>query len=404
MNEFGYELPEERIAKFPLAERDQSKLLVADAASQSVSHHRFFELASLLPEKALLVRNDTKVIAARLHLAKSTGGLVELLCLDPVAPSVDPAIALSAKRSCRWNCLIGGRKIERGSTLRLRELVATVLEKSGAQALVEFAWQTNQTFAELLDEMGKMPIPPYLKRDANTEDKTRYQTVYAIHQGSVAAPTAGLHFTERVFQQLANKQIQIADLTLHVGLGTFKPVESDTIAEHQMHVERIAVPLDAVEALLAQAAMPKPCVVAVGTTSMRTLESLYWFGAKLCLDDGDARKRNDLWVSQWDSYRLSATSSLPSLERALNALLEWATRNGLERISGETQLIIAPSYEFKVVDALITNFHQPRSTLILLVAAFLGDDFWRVVYQSALDNGYRFLSYGDSSLLWRKKA
>lgn len=403
MDEFLYDLPEERIAKFPLAERDHSRLLVADAASRRISHRHFYDLAMLLPDNALLVRNDTKVIAARLHLAKSTGGLVEVLCLEPVAPSADPALALSAKRSCRWRCLIGGRKITTGTTLRLHGLSASVLEKDGAQALVEFSWQTPHAFAELLEAVGEMPIPPYLKREAIEEDKTRYQTVYAVHQGSVAAPTAGLHFTERVFERLAEKGVQIADLALHVGLGTFKPVESRCIAEHQMHVERLSIPLATLEALRQQAQSPTRCVVAVGTTSMRTLESLYWFGAKLLLDEGDARTRHDLWVSQWESYRLSATRALPSLADALQALWEWASEKGYERIAGETKLIIAPSYEFKAVDALITNFHQPRSTLILLVAAFLGGNFWRDVYQSALENGYRFLSYGDSSLLWRKR-
>lgn len=401
LDELLYDLPEARIAKFPLPERDHSKLLVADAVAQRISHRHFYDLPALLPEKALLIRNDTKVIAARLHLAKTTGGLVEILCLDPIAPSSDPAIALASKNGCRWNCLIGGRKIAVGSVLTLHGLVATVVDKCDAQAVVDFAWNSNQTFAELLDAMGEMPIPPYLKRKAESEDKRRYQTVYAIAQGSVAAPTAGLHFTKGVFEKLAQKGIRVADLTLHVGLGTFKPVESERIDEHQMHAERIAVPLATLERLREQATSPKPCVVAVGTTSMRALESLYWFGAKLHLDDGDARERSDLWVSQWEAYQLAAQARLPSLDVAIERLLAWAQEHGLEQIQGETRLMIAPSYPFKVVDALITNFHQPKSTLVLLVAAFLGKAFWREAYQSALDNGYRFLSYGDSSLLWR---
>ncbi len=398
-----YDLPEERIAKFPLPERDHSKLLVASAITQEISHHQFYHLPSLLPERALLVRNNTKVIAARLHLAKPTGGLIELLCLEPIAPSQDPALTLNAKNACRWQCLIGGRKVSVGTVLHLHGLTATVVDKIDAEATVDFVWNTNQTFADLLDSIGNIPIPPYLKREAEDEDKSRYQTVYATVQGSVAAPTAGLHFTERVFEALHQKHIQIADLTLHVGLGTFKPVESDSIAEHQMHTERIAVPLTTLERLIEQATSPTPCIVAVGTTSMRTLESLYWFGAKLYANDGNARTRDDIWVSQWEAYRLTAEHKTPPLEVALKFLLEWAKGKGLEHLQGETELIIVPSYSFKVVDALITNFHQPRSTLILLVAAFLGNDFWRKVYQSALENDYRFLSYGDSSLLWRIK-
>ncbi len=404
LDEFLYELPEARIAKFPLPERDQSKLLLAKALTQELSHHQFYDLPSLLPERALLVRNNTKVIAARLHLAKSTGGLVEVLCLEPLAPSLDPAISLNTKNACRWQCLIGGRKVALGTVLSLHGLTATVVEKNGAEAIVDFAWNTEQTFADLLEAIGNMPIPPYLKREAQDEDKSRYQTVYAVAQGSVAAPTAGLHFTERVFEALHQKHIHTADLTLHVGLGTFKPVESGSIAEHKMHTERIAVPLATLERLIEQATSPTPCIVAVGTTSMRTLESLYWFGAKLYANDSDTRTRNDLWMSQWDAYRLTAQHQTPPLEVALNLLLDWAKVRGLEHLQGETELMIVPSYSFKVVDALITNFHQPRSTLILLVAAFLGNDFWRKVYQSALENDYRFLSYGDSSLLWRIKS
>jgi S-adenosylmethionine:tRNA ribosyltransferase-isomerase len=403
LDEFLYELPEARIARFPLPERDQSKLLLAKALTQEISHHQFYDLPLLLPERALLVRNNTKVIAARLHLAKPTGGLVEVLCLEPIAPSQDPAISLNTKHACRWQCLIGGRKITVGTVLHLHGLTATVIDKIGAEAIVDFAWNTNQTFADLLDSIGNIPIPPYLKREAEDVDKSRYQTVYAVAQGSVAAPTAGLHFTERVFEALHQKHIQIVDLTLHVGLGTFKPVESNSITEHKMHTERIAVPLTTLERLIEQASSPTPCIVAVGTTSMRTLESLYWFGAKLYANDSDAQARNDLWISQWDAYRLTAENKTPPLEDALKLLLNWAKARGLEHLQGETELMIVPSYSFKVVDALITNFHQPRSTLILLVAAFLGSDFWRTVYQSALENDYRFLSYGDSSLLWRMK-
>lgn len=403
LDEFLYELPEERIAKFPLLERDHSKLLVADALAQEISHHHFYDLPALLPDGALLIRNNTKVIAARLHLAKPTGGLVELLCLEPLAPSRDPAIALNVKNASRWHCLIGGRKVAIGTALHLHGLTATVIEKTDAEAVVDFVWNSTHSFAELLETIGKIPIPPYLKREPEDDDKARYQTVYAVSPGSVAAPTAGLHFTERVFETLHQKRIQIADLTLHVGLGTFKPIESETIAEHQMHTERIAVPLSTLERLIEQATSPKPCIVAVGTTSMRTLESLYWFGAKLYMNDIDARTRDTLWVSQWEAYQLASERQLPTLEVSLKHLLDWAKANGLEQIQGETELMIVPSYTFRVVDALITNFHQPKSTLILLVSAFLGGDFWRKVYQSALDNGYRFLSYGDSSLLWRTK-
>lgn len=434
LKKYRYTLPPERIALYPLAERDSSKLLVGDGRTGTVRHALFRDLPELLPEGALLIRNSTKVIAARLAMKKASGGTIEVLCLEPELPTRIPALALAAQASCRWRCVIGGR-VKAGQTLSASvsmaptsnyatgnnplTLTATVEEKNGRDALVRFDWTPERaTFADVLESMGTVPLPPYLKREADAADRVRYQTVYAQTDGSVAAPTAGLHFTQHVFHRLAEKNIPIADVTLHVGLGTFRPIDAESLsvdssggaAQHEMHRERIAVSRSTLEQLIEQcqrrpasggASSKARPVVAVGTTSCRTLESLYWFGVRLLRQDEGAFSKPVFFVGQGDAYRLSAQGALPDATEALGEIIKWADAHRLTAVEGETQLFIMPGYRFHIADALITNFHQPDSTLILLVAAFVGDDLWRDLYETALRDGYRFLSYGDSSLLWR---
>jgi S-adenosylmethionine:tRNA ribosyltransferase-isomerase len=428
--EFDYALPAERIAAYPLADRASSKLLVAElstndaAAHCTIAHKQFRDIVDVLPTGAMLVMNDSRVIAARIQMHKTSGGAAELLCLQPVFPSIDPAVTMLTEHSCRWLCMVGGRNIHDGMRL-VREhgeqhdndqkvqLTATILSKQGMEALVEFTWTPEQmSFAEVLDTFGEMPLPPYIKRNAEPSDKERYQTVYAAHEGSVAAPTAGLHFTTDVLKALQTKGVTTERLTLHVGAGTFKPMTSEQASDHEMHFERIAVSRRTVEALAEQARRRKDAggnhIVAVGTTSMRTLESLYWWGVRLMINDGDARKMTELMLAQWDAYRLQAwceaeLEGLPSPALALHSIAAWMHEHGLATLTGETQMMIVPTYPFMLCDALVTNFHQPHSTLILLVAAFLtdahGNSHWREVYDAALADTYRFLSYGDSSLL-----
>lgn len=420
VQDYRYTLPKERIAVYPLAERDASKLLVANMrintpVDQQVRHSTFRYLAEEIPAGALLIANDSRVIAARIPMQKSSGGGAEILCLQPVSPSPDHALTLQATKRCQWQCMIGGRKINVGDTLATaREsitLTATIIAKDGTEAMVEFSWQPAElTFAEMLERLGHIPLPPYIKRDDDDSDKQRYQTVYAVHDGSVAAPTAGLHFTERVLEDLANKGVRRTHVTLHVGAGTFKPMDGTEAHEHTMHEERIFVGREVIAQIAAQLEqwehnreMP---VVAVGTTSVRTLESLYWWGVRLLTFDADARERDTLEIRQWDAFRLHHTlgGKLPSSSAALEAVLDWMQSKHTDVLTGETQIMIAPGYTFAICQGLITNFHQPESTLMLLVAAFLtvnGDSKWRMVYDAALTNNYRFLSYGDSSLLWR---
>jgi S-adenosylmethionine:tRNA ribosyltransferase-isomerase len=427
--DYSYNLPADRIAAYPLAERDASKLLIADMrftdmrqgeTNLPVIHHRHFRnIVEEIPASALVIANDSRVIAARIEMQKSTGGHAEVLCLQPVAPSPDPAITLQSKERCRWQCMVGGRKIATGDVLSAALLTkhgeitlsATIIVKESAEALVEFTWDDEEMrFAEVLESLGHVPLPPYIKREDEASDKERYQTVYAAHSGSVAAPTAGLHFTERVLGEMEQKGIQRAHVTLHVGAGTFKPMSGTEAHEHVMHEERICVPKAVLEGLAAQLMRHEhkgqSPVVAVGTTSMRTLESLYWWGVRLLTLDGDARERDMLDIRQWDAFRLQDRfrEKLPPASVALLTVQEWLQTRRLDAVVGETQVMIAPGYGFRVCHGLITNFHQPESTLMLLVAAFLtvnGVSAWRNVYETALANDYRFLSYGDSSLLWR---
>jgi len=389
IQDYDYTLPPERIALFPLEERDQSKLL--HYANGKISHQQFRDLPSLLPENAFLFFNNTRVIPARLFFVKSTGAIIETFLLSPVLPSPVVPIAMETKTSCTWKCAVGNAKRWEEHTVLEKELEddvlrATLLDK--AAGLVRFEWSSNRSFAEVVERSGETPLPPYLKRKAEAEDKERYQTIYSANSGAVAAPTAGLHFTDRVFEELKRKNIGIDFLTLHVSAGTFQPIKTDDIREHTMHREQIVVSKKNIDSLLSD----NKTWIPVGTTSMRTLESLYWYGVML-LENPDA----PFSIPQDEPYRERA---LPVAREAFLAVQQKIERSGQESITGETSIYIRPGYDFKVCDGIVTNFHQPGSTLIVLVSTLIGDD-WRRVYQEALDNQYRFLSYGDSSLLMR---
>ncbi|MBB3188397.1 S-adenosylmethionine:tRNA ribosyltransferase-isomerase [Microbacter margulisiae] len=395
---YDYELPDERIAKFPLQQRDASKLLLYREGG--VSHTVFSSLADYLPSQTLLVRNNTRVVQARLIFHKATGARIELFCLEPFSPS-DYALMFQQTGSCQWIGLIGNAKKWKEGVLsrpfeiegNLYTLKATRVASHGKAYVLQFEWDAPVSFANLLEKVGELPIPPYLHREAQASDKVTYQTVYAQIEGSVAAPTAGLHFTESVLSDLKKKTIEWVDVTLHVGAGTFQPVKADAMKDHEMHTESIAVTRDVIRRLLEH----KTPLVAVGTTSVRTLESLYFLGKKLLVNP----YLSDFHIDQWTPYENDDFN--PSKQEALSALIDYLDRLHVAELHASTQILIAPGYTFHLVDALITNFHQPRSTLLLLISAFVGDD-WQRIYEYALQNDFRFLSYGDSSLLFPKKA
>jgi S-adenosylmethionine:tRNA ribosyltransferase-isomerase len=397
ISEYNYELPDERIAKFPIAERDHSKLLVYDKGQ--VSEDIFYNLPNHLPQGALMVYNNTKVIQARLHFRKETGALIEIFLLEPAEPA-DYEQMFQQTEHCSWLCLVGNQKKWKEGTLT-RELrvkneevrvSATRRGEHGTSQWIDFEWSGGVSFAEILDTMGELPIPPYLNRETQESDKTTYQTVYSKIKGSVAAPTAGLHFTERVLKDVDARGIEREEVTLHVGAGTFKPVKSATIGEHSMHTEYIAVRRHTLKRLLAH----EGHAIAVGTTSVRTLESLYYMGLKVMQNPGI--REEELHVNQWEPYDVGCTMSDVDSIEALQALYDWMVLNDLSVLHSSTQIIIAPGYTYHVVKMLITNFHQPQSTLLLLVSAFVKGD-WHKIYDYALAHDFRFLSYGDSSLL-----
>ena len=394
IKDFSYELPEERIAKFPLANRDESKLLVYNKGN--ISHDVFKNITCYLPQGALLVYNNTKVIQARLHFRKETGALIEVFLLEPYIPH-DYELIFQTQSQCSWICMIGNLKKWKGGTLnktvnvRGNDVVLSVEcglpEQTGY--VCTFKWDKEVSFADILESVGELPIPPYLNRKTEESDKTTYQTVYSKIKGSVAAPTAGLHFTPAVLQDVDAHGIEREEVTLHVGAGTFRPVKSERIEGHDMHREFFSVKRRTIEKLIEHGGS----AVAVGTTSVRTLESLYYIGCKL--HSNMELTENELCVEQWEPYTVK--NGISSVE-ALKTILRWLERNNKSSINTSTRIIIVPGYEYHIVDRLITNFHQPQSTLLLLVSALIGND-WRRVYEYALKNDFRFLSYGDSSIL-----
>jgi S-adenosylmethionine:tRNA ribosyltransferase-isomerase len=403
INDYTYSLPEGRIAKYPLAERDASKLLIYNDGA--IAEDTYKNIAHHIPENSLLIFNNTKVVEARLLFQKPTGGVIEIFCLEPHEQYADITTAMLQKSKVLWQCLVGGvskwkagqvleKKIKKGD----KEIIlqASYIEKRNDSFIIELSWSpTDLSFAEVLHYAGAIPLPPYIKRAVEESDSERYQTVYAHFDGSVAAPTAGLHFTGNIFSDFKEKNIQTDFATLHVGAGTFKPVKADTMLEHEMHAEWIDVSRTTIKTILKNL---DNNIIAVGTTSLRTIESLYWLGRRPELRSGHLNGTEvPLSISQWEAYEpdvidISAKDSLQSLLNRMND-------NNLERLVTKTQILIAPGYQFRIVKGLVTNFHQPQSTLLLLVAALIGSD-WRKVYDYALQNNFRFLSYGDGSLLW----
>ncbi len=399
ITDYDYPLPDERIAKYPLEKRDASKLLLYDDGI--ISESIFSNLADYIPSESLMIFNNTRVIHARLLFRKETGAQIEVFCLSPADPE-DYAMNFASKQHCSWHCMIGNAKRWKDDILTMKienggnGILTLSAEKTAVtdkDTTVRFSWNDDTlSFSEILEIAGKLPIPPYLNRPAETKDDETYQTVYSRIEGSVAAPTAGLHFTDDVMTSLRHKGIATAEVTLHVGAGTFRPVKSETIGEHEMHTEFISVPKETIKAIYEN----KYPLVVVGTTSMRTIESLYYIGAKLAINP--VAMPHELFVSQWEPYE----NFLHDIEarQSLKNILDYLDRNDADHLISATQIMIVPGFRFHYADALITNFHQPQSTLLLLISAFV-DDNWRVIYDYALKSDFRFLSYGDSSLLWR---
>jgi S-adenosylmethionine:tRNA ribosyltransferase-isomerase len=394
--DYTYDLPTERIALHPLPERDASKLLVYK--NGKLNEDVYKNIGQYLPPNSLLIFNNTRVIKARVLFHKETGGVIEIFLLEPYKS--DHTSALSATGKTAWKCMIGGASKWKEKYLKLKilniELTASLIEKLPDAYVVEFVWEPPAlSFAEILELCGEIPLPPYIKRKPGTEDSERYQTIYAKDEGSVAAPTAGLHFTQGILDRLSEKNIQTDFVTLHVGAGTFKPVKAATMAGHEMHAEWIEVNIKTIENLLRSL---EKGIVAVGTTSLRTLESLYWMGVKTIIQPGIKQ----LQLSQWEVYEEPLAGSNSSAKEALSGLSAWLKTNNHEILFTQSQILIAPGYSFKIANAIVTNFHQPQSTLLLLVAAAVGED-WRKIYEHAMQHDFRFLSYGDGSLLFINK-
>ncbi len=399
IQDYNYHLPTERIAAYPLPSRDDSKLLIYK--DHQISHDHYRNIAQHLPADAYLVFNNTRVVAARLLFQKPTGGMIEIFCLEPDERYPDITTAMAQTGNINWQCLVGGAsKWKHGQVLEKKiiqpetiiTLYARYQEKTSDAFNISFSWSpASLSFAEVLNAAGSVPLPPYIKRPAMETDKETYQTIYAEQEGSVAAPTAGLHFTKNIFTSLEKKNIQWDFVTLHVGAGTFKPVKSAVMKDHEMHAEFLDVSLEVIKRILSNL---ENNVIAVGTTSLRTIESLYWLGLKL----KEAPAEEIPFLEQWEPYERNVPPDF-SAEEALTSLVEWMSQKKLSRIRTKTRLMIAPGYLPRIAKGLITNFHQPSSTLLLLVAALIGND-WRKVYDYALENDFRFLSYGDGSLLW----
>lgn len=395
IEQFDYPLPENRIAKYPLPERDASKLLIYQGGK--ISQDVFRNLPVYLPEGSLLVFNETRVIQARLIFQKETGARIEIFCLEPVDPVSDFQLAFQMKERVAWKCLVGNSKKWKEGSLKMSLRVngfdimmeASRLEHAAECQLIEFIWSNECSFGEILESAGHTPIPPYLKRESEESDRKRYQTLYARHEGSVAAPTAGLHFTDRVIRDYKSKGIEEAKLNLHVGAGTFKPVVHSDVMDHVMHHERIMLSMSNLKKILEYSPGK---VIAVGTTSVRTLESLYWHGLKI-MKGADVKQ--EINIAQWDPYEMKEESH--DSRKVLAYLIGQMEANGMDSLQGSTQLMILPGYSYRIISGMITNFHQPKSTLLLLVSAFIGQQ-WKEVYQYALDRDFRFLSYGDSCL------
>ena len=400
--DYTYSLPTEKIATHPLQQRDASKLLIYKDGEirQDIYQH----ITAYLPEESLVVLNNTKVIPARILFKKPTGGQIEIFCLEPFGDEPDYVSAMQRKISCRWKCLIGGAGkwkggiLQKGIEINEKEkvVVSVQLIKKMADAYVaEISWTpTDYSFAEIIQIAGETPLPPYIKRKAEQRDKERYQTIYAEYEGSVAAPTAGLHFTETIFSSFKTKNIYADYITLHVGAGTFKPVKSEKMEGHDMHSEWIDVSLASVENIIQHL---KNGIITIGTTSLRTLESLYWLGVKTIMNRDI--QPGELKINQWEVYEKPLDGTNFSSSESLMSLKEWMIKNNLKRLITQTQILIAPGYSFKIAGAVVTNFHQPNSTLLLLVAAAVGKD-WKKIYSYAFENDFRFLSYGDGSLLF----
>jgi len=393
IEEYAYNLPNEQIAQFPEAERDMSKLLVY--ANETISDTHFINISNYIPSDSLLVFNNTKVIRARILFQKESGSTIEIFCLEPVNPP-DYEASFNSRGEAVWKCIVGNlKKWKKGVLTKLivqngkeYELKTEKIKQSGDSVEIKFSWNRVFTFAEILENIGRIPLPPYINRDDVEEDSTRYQTLFASIKGSVAAPTAGLHFSDRVIEKLKNKGVAFSEITLHVGAGTFQPLKSNNVAEHKMHREHFIVTVNTINVLLQKTGK----VIAVGTTTVRTLESIYYIGVHILYN---SIKEDGFFISQWESYE---TDYEISMETSLRAILEYMQINDLEQIEAATEIMIMPGYKFKIVNGIITNFHQPGSTLLLLVSAWTGEK-WKDIYDYALKNNFRFLSYGDCSLL-----
>lgn len=395
INDYDYDLPADRIAQYPVRERDESQLLVC--RGNSIVKDTFKNIDQYLPPDSLLVFNNTRVIRARILFQKETGAVIEILCLEPLSP-FDYSLSFSSKEPVEWKCIIGNLKKWKTGRLTINynnsdighKLFAERIESNGETSRIRFTWDgSDLSFGEVLEAVGHIPLPPYINRDDVSEDSQRYQTVYSKINGSVAAPTAGLHFTEMVLEKIRNRGIKSVEVTLHVGAGTFQPVKAGNIYDHEMHCEHFIISADTIRLLMDH----KGKIIPVGTTSVRTLESIYWLGVKI-IQNGD-RKNDELTLGQWDAYNLKASYSVKD---SLNALVEYLCNEKKEFIQAATSIMIVPGYKFMLADGIVTNFHQPRSTLLLLISAFTGEQ-WRDIYKFAIARGFRFLSYGDSSLL-----